>query len=96
MIGLPASVLRDGAGTATITLSFTPAVRTGQTVRLVLGQRESPPEPFTAPATSLTFVVPDAPVGNHLARLRIDGIDSPIINPAKTPPEFLNNRIDIQ
>jgi hypothetical protein len=96
MIGLPASVLRDGAGTATITLSFTPAVRTGQTVRLVLGQRESPPEPFTAPATSLTFVVRDAPVGNHLARLRIDGIDSPIINPAKTPPEFLNNRIDIQ
>jgi hypothetical protein len=94
--GLPLSVTRDGAGTATMSLTFTPAVRTGQTVRLVLGQHEFAPQPFTAPATTLTFVVPDAPIGNHLARLRIDGIDSPIVDAAKTPPEFLNNRIEIQ
>jgi hypothetical protein len=94
--GLPIAVPRDGAGTATVTLTFTPAVRAGQTVRLVLGQQEFGPAPFTAPATAVTFTIPDAPVGNHLARLRIDGIDSPIIDPAKTPPEFLDNRIEIQ
>ena len=32
----------------------------------------------------------------HLARLRIDGIDSPIIDRTATPPRFLNQRIEIQ
>ena len=94
--GLPVAIPRDAAGTATISLTFTPAARPGQTVRLVLGQHEFAPEPFTGSTTTLTFVIAEAPVGNHLARLRIDGIDSPIINAAKTPPEFLDNRIDIQ
>lgn len=94
--GLPMTVTRSGAGTATFTLNFTPALRGSQTVRLVLGQNEYAPEPFTPPATSLSFVIPQAPLGNHLARLRIDGIDSPIIDPALTPPAFLNQRIKIQ
>jgi hypothetical protein len=93
--GLPLTVTRDGSGTATFSLTFTPAVRIGQTVRVVLGQHEFAPEPFTTLTTTLTFVIPDAPVGNHLARLRIDGIDSPIIDPAAKPPVFLNQRITI-
>jgi hypothetical protein len=92
--GLPMNVPRVG-GTASFTLNFTPAARVGQTVRLVLGGSEFAPQPFTADTTSLSFAIPDAPVGNHLARLRIDGIDSPIINPAATPPAFLNRRINI-
>jgi hypothetical protein len=94
--GLPMLVTRDGSGTASFTINFHPALRAGQTVRLVLGQQESAPEPFTPPVTALSFVIPSAPVANHLARLRIDGIDSPIINRAATPPTFLNQRIDIQ
>jgi hypothetical protein len=31
----------------------------------------------------------------HLARLRVDGIDSPIIDPATAPPKFLDQRIKI-
>ncbi len=65
-------------------------------MRLVLGTAEFAPQPFTAPAASLNFQIPNAPLGDHLARLRIDGVDSPIIDPAATPPAFLNRRIKIQ
>jgi hypothetical protein len=92
--GLPMSVARVG-GTASFTLNFTPAARVGQVVRLVLGGSEFAPQPFTADTTSLSFEIPDAPVGNHLTRLRIDGIDSPIYDPAATPPAFLDRRINI-
>lgn len=94
--GLPAVVVRDGAGTATFTLNFHPALRAGQTVMLLLGQHAFAPEPFTPPVTSLDFVIADAPVGNHLARLRIDGVEGPIVDHAATPPAFLPQRIDIQ
>jgi hypothetical protein len=40
-------------------------------------------------------VIPDAPVANHLARLRIDGIESPIIDRVARPPVFLDRRINI-
>ena len=98
--GLPMAVTRDGSGTASFTINFLPALRAGQTVSLVLGQQEFVPQPFTPPVTALSFVIPDAPVAadplGHLARLRIDGIDSPIINRAATPPTFLNQRVNIQ
>ena len=93
--GLPLNVARDAAGTASFTLNFRPALRAGQQVALVLGQQEFPPQPFAAPVTALDFVIEDAPVGSHLARLRIDGIDSPIIDRSADPPVFLNRRIVI-
>jgi len=92
--GLPLSVARVG-GTATFTLDFVPTARAGQNVRLMLGGGEFAPQPATTDTSSLTFEIPDAPAGNHLARLRVDGIDSPIIDPAATPPAFLNRRIQI-
>ena len=49
--GLPMSVVRDGAGTASFTLNFRPALRAGQTCRLVLGQQEYAPQTFTAPVS---------------------------------------------
>ncbi len=96
--GLPMNVVRNGAGTASFTLNFHPALRAGQRVALVLGQLEYAPQPFVAPTTTLDFVIPDAPIDaapGHLARLRIDGIDSPIIDRTTTPPVFLNKRIVI-
>lgn len=98
--GLPITVTRDPSGTASFTIDFHPALRGGQTVSLVLGQQEFAPQPFTPPVTALDFAIPDAPVADqvsgHLARLRIDGIDSPIIDPGATPPTFLDQRIKIQ
>ena len=96
--GLPISVARDGAGTARFTLHFLPTLRQHQRVVLVLGQQEYEPQPYTVPAASLDFVIEDAPVQagpGHLVRLRVDGIDSPIVDRAAKPPQFLNQRIVI-
>jgi hypothetical protein len=95
MTGLPMNVVRDGAGTASFAIAFHPALRAGQSVALVLGQQEFAPQAFVPPCTSLSFVIPDAPVGAHLARLRIDGIDSPIIDRSVSPPVFRNQRVFI-
>jgi hypothetical protein len=96
--GLPMSVLRDGTLTATLTINFHPAIRAGQAVTLVLGQQEYVPQPFVAPTTTLQFVIENAPVApapGLLARLRIDGIDSTIIDRSVDPPVFRNQRVVI-
>ena len=92
--GLPMPVTRV-AGTASFTLTFSPAVRSGQSVALVLGQQEFAPQPFAGTTTTLDFVIPEAPVGSHLSRLRVDGIDSPIVDRSTDPPSFLNRRVVI-
>lgn len=95
---LPLNVARDAAGTASFTLDFRPDLRPGQQAALVLGQQEVLPQPFTAPVSSLSFAIPNAPAApapGLLARLRIDGIDSPIIDRTATPPVFLDQRIII-
>lgn len=91
--GLPVTVAPAGA--ALFTLNFTPDLRAGQTVSLILGEREVTPNAFMAPTASVTFNLTQVPVGNHLARLRIDGVDSPIIDRTATPPVFFNQRIQI-
>jgi hypothetical protein len=96
IIGLPLTVIRDGSGTVGFTLHFQPAVRAGQRVALILGMQEYQPQPFTAPAVSLDFAIehaPAAPPPGLLVRLRIDGIDSPIVDRTVSPPRFLNQRI---
>ena len=98
IVNLPLAVVRDGGGTASFTLQFTPALRPGQSAVLVLGQQEFLPELPAASSTALDFVLPNAPLGAHLARLRIDGIESPIIDLSAEPPAvpgFLNQRVTI-
>jgi hypothetical protein len=92
---LPMNVVRDGSGTATITLNFQPQARARQAVSLLVGTREIPADPISVPTGTLTFIVQDAPVGQHLVRLRVDGIESPLIDYLATPPAFLNHRINI-
>lgn len=92
---LPQNVARDGDGDAQVTIDFTPELRAGQRATLLVGQREVLPQSFTAPTASLDFLIEQAEVGQHLVRLRIDGIDSPIIDHSTTPPTFLDLRLTI-
>lgn len=92
---LPQNLVRDGNGDVQITVDFTPQLRPGQTVALLLGQDEILPEGFVAPVGSLNFIARDVPAGAPLARLRIDGIESPVANRSATPPTFYNHRITI-
>lgn len=92
---LPQSVSVDGSGDAHITIDFTPALRAGQTVSLLLGQEEILPESFTAPTGTLNFIARNASMGAHLTRLRIDGIESPVADRSTMPPTFFNYRVTI-
>ena len=95
---LPQTVARAGNGSASVSIQFTPNMREGQRAVLVLGAAEVLPQIAGATQNSLVFVVPDAVVGVHLARLRIDDIDSPIIDMDFEPPalpRFLDRTVEI-
>jgi hypothetical protein len=92
---LPLNVARQGNGSAEITLQFKPLFRPGQRAVLLVGDREVPAEPLPTPpdppdpTDTLTFIVKDAPVGTHFLRLRIDGVDSILVQrPPGQPPVF--------
>jgi hypothetical protein len=94
MTNLPLVVARAPDGSASFTVEFTPALRAGQRAVLVLGSAEHEPQGGAAsPAMELSFVVADAPEGTHLARLRIDDVESPIIDRSTEPPTFLDRTV---
>jgi hypothetical protein len=92
---LPAApVPIDGDGDATFTVQFTPALRAGQTVSLLMGTTEILPEAFAAPTASLSFIARGVTAGaSPVLRLRIDGVDSQIVDRSVTPPVFFNLRV---
>jgi hypothetical protein len=92
---LPLNVARDATRTAVVNLACTPQVRPHQRATLVLGAREVLANPFNSPTAALTFELEEAPLGSYLARLRVDGLDSLIVNATATPPTFFNRRIVI-
>jgi hypothetical protein len=62
---------------------------------LLLGTREVFAEGFATATGTVTFIVEAAPVGDPLVRLRVDGIESPLIDYEAIPPAFFNHRIII-
>lgn len=92
---LPMTIARDGEGTATMTLACRPEVRPGQQVSLLLGTAEVAAQPWSVATSTVTFVAELAPVGEHYVRMRVDGIESPLIDRQATPPVFLDYRITI-
>jgi hypothetical protein len=87
-----ATAANNTSGTL-VTLSCNPPVVSGQTVFLALGGTTAPTQTFTAPATTLSFQFPTLSAGSYLARLRVDGVESPVgVNwptpPSQTPPSF--------
>lgn len=83
----------------TLHVEFLPSLREGQQAVLVVGQQEFLPQtPATFPAPALDFNLTNvsaSPPSGSMVRLRIDGIESPIIDRSTTPPTFLNQRIII-
>jgi hypothetical protein len=83
------SASRDaGTGVVTIQLEFTPEVRPSQDVRLMAGGHEALPVDLSSQAGNLDFAYPKLPAGSQRLRLRIDGVDSLLVNRAAMPPEF--------
>jgi hypothetical protein len=84
----PISATRSG-GNVTITLKCRPAVLPSQHVSLLVGDQEVP---FVfssqSPTQDLTFDGGNIPAGTYFVRLRVDGVDSLLIDRTVTPPKF--------
>ena len=84
----PPSPIATVDGDATITLTFSPEVRPAQHAALLLGDREVLAPDHPAQTDTLAFLVTDAPLGDRHIRLRIDGVDSLLVNRSVTPPAY--------
>ncbi|WP_220137907.1 hypothetical protein, partial [Myxococcus llanfairpwllgwyngyllgogerychwyrndrobwllllantysiliogogogochensis] len=72
----------------TLTLTFQPRARPEQRVSLLLGGKEVPAPERAVPVDSISFTARDVSAGDHFVRLRVDGVDSLLIDRTQTPPVF--------
>jgi hypothetical protein len=84
----PNPAARDASGSVTLTLTVSPEVRPEQRAALLLGDREILAQPHPTQTGTLTFLVTAGPVGEHFVRLRVDGVDSLLVDRTVTPPVF--------
>lgn len=75
-------------GNATLNLTCAPEVRPEQRASLLLGSQEVSSAEHPNQGNQLSFVVQAATPGDYLVRLRVDGVDSLLVNRAVTPPAF--------
>lgn len=85
----------DAQRTATITINVRPQVRPYQAAALLIEGRAVPSEPHPATTAALTFVVTDTVPGSYLVGVRVDGIDSVLVNQSVTPPAFAGTTLVI-
>ena len=76
------------AGNITYTVTVTPQVWPEQRAALLLGDKEILADPHPAQTGTLTFQAIGVPVGDYYVRLRVDGVDSILVNRSVTPPVF--------
>jgi Pvc16 N-terminal domain len=76
------------AGDITYTATCSPQVWPTQIASLLLGNLEVAPEPFTAQTPTLIFDASNVAAGSYYFRLRVDGVDSLLVNRSVSPPVF--------
>ena len=83
------------AGNVTLNVPCTPFLRPGQQVFLIIGDQQAAADPFSVATNFPSFTFPALqPTGGLVpARLRVDGIDSPVIDMTKTPPVFSGPKV---
>jgi hypothetical protein len=85
----PPGPLSSGASVG-VAVTCAPYLRTGQQVSLLIGGQEAPADPYTTPTNSPSFTFASLqPTSQPVpVWLRVDGIDSPMIDMTKSPPVF--------
>lgn len=72
-----------------ITMTCAPPIRPGQTVAILAGQEMQVLSSPAAPETEVTATIAGLTSGSDVpVRLRVDGIDSPVIDLSTTPPRL--------
>ncbi|MGB2604282.1 MAG: DUF4255 domain-containing protein [Candidatus Sulfotelmatobacter sp.] len=72
----------------TYTVTCTPEVWMEQDAAFLLGDQDIPAQPHPAQTPTLTFQAQNLTAGSYFVRLRIDGVDSLLVNRAVKPPVF--------
>jgi len=92
----PVAMARIGANLS-LTIGCQPDVRVGQKVALLMDTREAPAQPFAANTATLDFEFSDAPPAGAtpLLRLKVDGIESLVVNRGAQPPVFFDHRVTL-
>lgn len=97
LVGLPGAVARtnvvDGLGDVTIAVTCSPDILPEQTVTLALGDVQLQAAPRAAATTALSFTGERIGAGSFRVRLRVDGVDSHIVDftdPKK--PQFIESQ----
>jgi hypothetical protein len=96
----PSLITPDSQGNATLTITCAPFLRPGQDVSLIIGSASAPATAFTSPTNTPSFTfsslaASSPPTPPLPVRLRVDGIDSPIIDMTKTPPVFSGPTVQV-
>jgi Pvc16 N-terminal domain len=76
------------AGAITYTITVSPDVWPTQSPALLLNDNEFTTAAITAKSGSLTFATTGLTAGTYWARLRVDGVDTLLVDRTKTPPVF--------
>jgi len=89
-------VLASGSA-VTVTVPCSPYLRPGQQASLLIGDQQAPADPITTPTNSPAFTFPILqPTGGVVpVRIRVDGIDSPIIDMTQSPPVFTGPSVQV-
>lgn len=83
---LPASTA--AAPVIVYTVGVTPDVLPEQRATLMIGDAEFIADPLAAPGGTLTFSASGLAAGTYPVRLRVDGVDSLLIDLSQTPPVY--------
>lgn len=94
--GLASPRALDANGDLTLTPTCAPEVRASQKVSLLLGAVEAVAEPFDGQTATPTFVFRGLAPARYRVRLRVDGVDSIVVDRAADPPAFVGVEIDVQ
>jgi Pvc16 N-terminal domain len=76
------------AGAITYTVTISPDVFPTQSPALLLNDNEFTTAPITVQSGTLTFATTGLTAGDYWTRLRVDGVDSLLVDRTKTPPVF--------
>ncbi|MFD4715210.1 DUF4255 domain-containing protein [Streptomyces sp. NPDC058430] len=85
---LPLPVERDSKGTALLKVTCEPPAHPGQRVELLVGELPVPAESFARATRTLRFRLARARPGRYALRLRVDGVDSPLLDATSEQPRF--------
>jgi hypothetical protein len=85
----PSSITRSATGTILMTLQVQPQVDPGQDVWLFLGSIGGPVQPLATASDTLNFELPPVPAGPQWVRVRVDGVETPLVDTSTASPSFV-------